>query len=195
MMSLIKYGQQEISNLKKFYERDFPATERKPLRVLKNAIKKGTMDCLVYRDDGVKAYSFNMVGNRYNAVLIDYLAVDSSVRGEGHGSKFLSEFHGFYKDKSGIFIEIEMRGEGKNESENIIREKRYAFYKKNGFIETDIFIYLMGEKMEIMYLPLNVQLENFEVASYEVFISCHKMTLGEKFVNNKIQQFMPETKA
>ncbi len=90
----------------------------------------------------------NRVKDKGYAVL-DYLAILPQYRNSGFGTKALQSLLEEEKENSGIFIEIEKVGLGKDIEENLLREKRKEFYEKLGFIKLNFDLFLF----DVIYTP------------------------------------------
>lgn len=130
---------------------DFPAGELKPLDVIQKLIKKKIYICYgLYDDEKLLAYAFLVTSKAY--LLIDYCAVCREFRNSGFGSQLLNILKEKCKDYQGIIVEVEKVEFAPDDNERLIRERRINFYKKNGFIMTDISIILFGVNFSIMCL-------------------------------------------
>ncbi len=90
----------------------------------------------------------NKVKDKGYAVL-DYLAILPQYRNNKFGTKALQILLGQEKENSGIFIEIEKVGLGKDIEENLLREKRKNFYEKVGFKKLNFDLFLF----DVIYTP------------------------------------------
>ena len=146
---------EEVKALKKLYkehiQKDFPKNEYPPYFLLKYYLKKGKIEAFLLEEEGKeKAYCINCKANQYVLVLL--LAVYQECRGEGIGTKLLSEIKNYYKQEKGIFLEVEIPKEAKEEKENQIREKRIRFYEKSSFQKIDeIILTAYGVNYYLMY--------------------------------------------
>lgn len=146
----------DLATIYKNYMKDFPKSERKPfLMILKNQYITNKSDILVLKENKtVLAYAIAIKESTHNCVLLDYLATISAGRSKGYGTKMIEGLKQFYHDKDGIIIEIEECGKGDTAEENINRDRRKAFYEKNGFLMQAVHLVLFGVQMHIMYLPI-----------------------------------------
>lgn len=78
-----------------------------------------------------------------------YLAIFPQYRDKKFGSKAVKLLLEKEKDCYGIFVEAEKVGLGKNEEENIIREKRKHFYERLGFKELNFDLLFF----DVIYTP------------------------------------------
>lgn len=123
-------------------ETSFPPQERKPLEVIIDLIKRQEYQVFgVFEDEKINdvlSETF-MVGyvtiakkQGINLLLIDYLGVSERKRNMGIGGKILGLVKSCFKDIP-IVLESELPVQGEDTEENIIRERRINFYKRNGF--------------------------------------------------------------
>lgn len=80
---------------------------------------------------------------------LDYLAILPQYRNSKFGTKALQILLEQEKESSGIFIEIEKVGLGKDREENLLREKRKNFYEKVGFKKLNFDLFLF----DVIYTP------------------------------------------
>ena len=87
---------------------------------------------ILYENEMVGFMLLNRVKNKGYTVL-DYFAILPQYRNKKFGTKALQILLEQEKENSGIFVEIEKIGLGKDIEENLLREKRKNFYEKLGF--------------------------------------------------------------
>lgn len=131
-----------FEELKKLYagrmQNDFPFSEIKPLELLEKQYKRG--QCKAYElilGGEPKAYAVFQIPDEGDAWLLDYLAVISSERGKGYGSKMLSAIKTDLP-AGAVMLEIERTDLAANGEELETRTRRKAFYIKNGVTETGV---------------------------------------------------------
>lgn len=180
-----KAGVGDFFTIYRSYKHDFPKSERKPFwMILQNVYHKKCSDILTLKEENkTVAYAITLKKSRYKAVLLDYLATLETGRSKGYGSRFLQGMKQFYAEKSGIFIEIEACGMGETKEENEIRERRKAFYLRNGFVMLPIHLVLFGIDMHVMYLPIQQQLPENPLETLKDLYVNH---LGEKLTQRYI---------
>lgn len=180
-----KTGIFDLPKIYRRYIKDFPRCERKPLSwILANAYLWNKTDILVLCDKNeIVAYSMTLKDSSFNAVLVDYLATFPAHRSKGYGSEFIKKFTEFYKDKLGLIIEIEEPGKADTEKENLLRDKRKAFYLKNGFELQPVRLLLFGVEMNMLYLPIKDKPRDFIAMSYDIYNRCVGKKLTEKYIN------------
>lgn len=142
-----------------YYIEMFPEEERKSIGEIKRAYKKGYVRIIkiVYQSQMVGFMTINRVReNGY--IVLDYLAILKQYRNQQFGTRALKLLFKEEKESKGIFIEIEKIGLGKNEKENVERQKRKKFYENVGFRELNFDLFLF----DVIYTPLlfsNLQCE------------------------------------
>ncbi len=156
--SFATLSKKEISKIYSNYMiKDFPKNELKPLDYMFKLENDGkyTNKCLFSKENELLAYAFFGYPKENNLCpLLDFFAVNNSYRNQGIGSHFInmlkSENLPF---KNGILAEIEDPQYAKTKEEKEIRTKRAEFYKRNGFITTNIKSTCFGVDFLIIYLP------------------------------------------
>lgn len=133
-----------------YYLKIFPEDERKPLELLQSSYKKYYTRIIeiLYKNEIIGFMILNKVKDKGYAVL-DYLAILPQYRNNKFGTKALQILLEQEKENSGIFIEIEKVGLGKDIEENLLREKRKNFYEKVGFKKLNFDLFLF----DVVYTP------------------------------------------
>ena len=132
---------------------DFPTDELKPFEYISKLINENMYFAYgLFDEDKLFAYAFLFGHEDSKYVLLDYFAVCGSIRGQGIGSICLMQLAQKCSDFEGIFIEVENAEYAADEAERTIRNRRIAFYEKNGAATTDILCRLFGVDMNIMIL-------------------------------------------
>lgn len=133
-----------------YYLEIFPEDERKPLELIHSSYEKQYTKIIeiLYKNEMVGFMVLNRVKDKGYAVL-DYLAILPQYRNSKFGTKALQILLEQEKENSGIFIEIEKVGLGKDAEENLLREKRKNFYEKVGFRKLNFDLFLF----DVIYTP------------------------------------------
>ncbi len=133
-------------NVRQMYLDAFPAKERMPFPMMVLMSKLWNTDFQgVY--DGDNLCGFIYLAHNRKMVFIMFLAVDESLRSKGYGSAILQEIQKKYSNKK-IIVSIEPCCESAPDIE--LREKRKAFYMRNGYKESGYWMKLSGVEQEIL---------------------------------------------
>src|SRR5215471_6098379 len=124
------------------YAEAFPANERHPLNIIKDRVKKGLNIAYIGRlNNKVVFMALLWPLKNTKFILLDYMATSSRQRGKNIGSLFMQEMRASLEKEGKHFImEIENPEFGDNKEE---REKRVAFYRKNGAKELKSVRYIL----------------------------------------------------
>ncbi|MCD8104168.1 MAG: GNAT family N-acetyltransferase [Lachnospiraceae bacterium] len=150
------------------YQDAFPEQERKPFSLIERKAAMGEMEMLLIQEEK-KRIGFAIMAYGERLVLLDYFAISPRWRGQGFGAAALELIRELYSDRP-LFLEIEKPeqpetadpGEAADAGAVNIgtgaaarktqddRQRRKAFYLRNGMLETGINVELFGVKMEIL---------------------------------------------
>ncbi len=132
--------------VKRLYKRAFPVYERKPFKMIKKLKKEGKGETFAIMVQGKFAgLAIVIFNDRF--VLLDYFAVDGRVRGKGLGSAALQQLISMY-DKKTLILEIESTRAACDNWEE--RQKRKAFYFRNGMRAENFLVDWFGTEMELL---------------------------------------------
>ena len=133
-----------------YYLAIFPDDERKPLELLHSSYEKHYTRIIeiLYKNEIIGFMILNKVKDMGYAVL-DYFAILPQYRNNKFGTKALQMLLEQERNNSGILVEIEKVGLGKDTEENLLREKRKNFYEKEGFRKLNFELFLFG----VVYTP------------------------------------------
>ena len=135
-----------------YMKTDFPEAELKPLETIQAMTEAGFYEPYGLYEEGVlRGYAFFVAGPEY--CLMDYYAVLPEDRNSGFGSRFMKMIHRHFREKKGVFFEVERPDEAPGMDERNTRERRVKFYRKNGLRDTEIRSRVFGVGYQIMYLP------------------------------------------
>lgn len=140
------------------YLQAFPAEERKPFSLIVRMYRQKKSDIWCICQQG-KMKGFASTINSETIILLDYLAIDSSCRGEGIGSKTLSALREKYQGK-GLLVEIESPFEEGDDREARIRRKQ--FYLNSGMQELRVMVELFGVNMELLSWNCSLDFEGYK---------------------------------
>lgn len=160
-MKIREMSKEQLDNL---YEEhlvcDFPKEELKPLSLLQSYMDKEQYTVYgMYEEEALLAYAMFVHLEGQNISLLDYFACNRKNRSNGYGTKMLKMLHEA-ADVEGFIIEVESVRTASNEAEVTIRERRIAFYERNGLRRTNIRTCVYGVEFEILYLPVNMDIED-----------------------------------
>ncbi len=153
-MEDIKLKDISIDEFKKdiysYYLEIFPEKERKSIKLIQSSYEKQYTKIIeiLYKNKIAGFMLLNRVKDKGYAVL-DYLAILPQYRNNQIGTKALKALLEQEKESNGIYIEIEKVGLGKNEEENLLREKRKNFYERLGFKKLNFDLLLF----DVIYTP------------------------------------------
>ena len=129
--------------------RDFPKNELRPFHMMKSLTEKNyyTVYC-GYQNDTLTGYSCLLTSPQNNSVLLDYFAIEPPFRHQGNGSIFFTKivqkcFTDFPLTDT-IIIECENPEKTTDNAEKIIRQRRIAFYVRNGAVVSTCGWYAFG---------------------------------------------------
>ncbi len=138
---------------KKRMTRDFPADELKPLSAIEEALARGNYACYGFVEDGrILAYAYFIKDGRW--ALADYFAVEEELRDQGVGSHFLQALiAGPMRDFDCVLLEVEEPDCAPDAAERAHRERRLAFYLRNGLRETGVRAVVFHVPFRLLSLP------------------------------------------
>jgi len=151
------------------YKEIFPKSERKSYKTIEKSFNNGITEIfeIIVDNKFVGFFITNFLKNN-PYIQMDYFAILPQYQNKGYGTNAIKQLQEIYKNYDGIFIEIEKVGNGKNEKENNIRERRAKFYEKLGF------------------LKLGFDLELYKVIFNAYMLPCKTTIFEDKEVINKI---------
>jgi GNAT superfamily N-acetyltransferase len=125
------------------YLRSFPAAERKPFSIIRKMHRQRRTDVWRILGDG-KFVGFATTVNGDDKILLDYLAVHPSCRGQGVGSAAMKLLLDRYRGK-GLFVEIESTRTGA-----AVQQKRKEFYLAAGLEDLGTSAVVFGVPMDLL---------------------------------------------
>ena len=109
--------------------------------------------------DGGAFVGFMVVQTYKNLAYLFFLAIDSSCRAKGYGSRAIETLRALYPDKKQV-VDFEMLDEAA--PNNIQRIKRRQFYLKNGYKETGLFLSYLGVDYEVFCMSDDFDAREFK---------------------------------
>ncbi|OON94623.1 MAG: hypothetical protein ATN31_00310 [Candidatus Epulonipiscioides saccharophilum] len=134
------------SGIKDVYCTSFPGKERLPLWFLVSKSRRKDIEFLAFYDED-KFVGLTYLIRNNTKVYILYIAMDSSLRSKGYGTRVLNIIKSRYNDKT-IFLSMEEVSEKYNDF--AIRKSRLEFYIKNGFVKNNYVVKEIGQHFETM---------------------------------------------
>lgn len=157
-----------MKQLKSLYKKSFPAAEKKPFRLMLRKCQEGTMEMFaIVEEDDIFAGLAIFIYYR-DMVLLDYFAIEPSLRGMGKGSEALELIKQKFADKR-FFLEIESIYEDCPDLAN--RQNRRKFYLANGMKSQNYLVLLFGTEMELLSAGAEIGYEEYEMMYRDIFSS------------------------
>lgn len=175
--------EQLIAIYKENINNHFPTDEVKPIENIERMWDMGNYYGLAMYDASkeyeerniddlpLMGYAFFIKEKEGNMLLLDYFAIMEDYRSNGMGSVFLKEMRKIAEDYRGILLETEDVDFAKNIEEMQLRQRRDAFYERNGVIKTDIKSKVFGVNYAIWNYPVkeNVSFSECRVSVEKVY--------------------------
>ena len=125
---------QLVCEIKALYEEAFPPEERIGWDDLMMLTKLMPISITAYHSNNL-FIGFTIFNERDDFNWFWYFAVKKELRGHGYGQKILSQMIALHNDKP-MIIDAESPFQESNNSEQ--RQRRYNFYLRNGFIDSQV---------------------------------------------------------
>lgn len=160
-MEFIKVDEQfkDLDQLYKINEEAFPDAERIPAEHLLPIFDECHCDLWAIYDETLVGFTVMMPSSQQKMGYLWFLAIDHHYRHHGYGSQTLQKLNEIYPQYQFV-IDLEQLDE---QSENAMqREKRVAFYQKNGFKRAYMGMSYFGVDYEIMHTQDQFVLDDFK---------------------------------
>lgn len=150
---------EDIKALENLNNEAFPKEERMEIREMTQLISKGIIDVTaVYHNDTF--VGFYALSVRKPTAYVFFLAIDSSKRSRGYGSRALALMEEQYADYQ-IVLDMEAIDD---KAENIEqRNSRKRFYLRNGYYETGFFLDYNDLIMEVLCTDAELDTDSFQI--------------------------------
>ncbi len=170
--------------------RDFPASELKSVSMLERLEDKGWYTFLGFyaeeEPERLCAYAL-LVQTNPGAVLLDYFAVEPSLRGGGIGGKILDLLKQWAGQKAPLFLaEVEDPDFAQSPEDRSIRNRRIGFYRRNGFVLTGVCAQVLQDHYRIIAAG-----KNHGETAYREMARLYFDMAGEDFFRRHITLFSP----
>lgn len=140
------------------FKEAFAENERKPLKDIIELINEKRYEIYgLFEENRMIGYASLWMAQDVPLVLLDYLGVSATLRNGGIGTDILKRLRCLGVP---LVTESELPVEGDSESENLIRERRINFYKRNGFVP----VYEMAT-CGMRWQALLINADDFSIAS------------------------------
>ena len=136
----------------------FPPEEYLAPTELVKMSKADNFDFLLLTDEK-RFVGFMVVQTYKNMAYLFFLAIDSASRSKGYGSYAIEALKQSYPDKKQV-VDFEMLDEKADNYEQ--RKKRRAFYLRNGYKETGLFLSYLGVDYEVFCMEEDFDTEEFK---------------------------------
>lgn len=136
----------------------FPPEEYLAPTELVKMSKADNFDFLLLTDEN-RFVGFMVVQTYKNIAYLFFLAIDSASRSKGYGSYAIESLKQSYPDKKQV-VDFEMLDEKADNYEQ--RKKRRAFYLRNGYKETGLFLSYLGVDYEVFCMEEDFDTEEFK---------------------------------
>lgn len=167
---------------------DFPSAERPSLAAMRLHIREGLQTVWVMTGEpGDEAYAACAEAN--GIMFITLLAVYKEKRGAGRGAALLSLLRGRYRHSRGVLLEVETPEDAADADERRLREKRIAFYARNGYrLLEGIAHESFGVPLHIMSLPLADTAESLRASAVQDIQAAYHRILPKPLWNQVISR-------
>lgn len=160
----------KLNELEQIYNthmvKDFPPAELKKWPHLVSLAEAGVYFALGYFEgETLMAYALFLGPRDRKTLLLDYYAVTAASRGQGIGSSFLAAWQAYLKDTGFVIAEVEHPDFAADDRELQIRERRIAFYERNGMKMTGVQSKVFGVEYRVLYLPIRTEQNDEQVCT------------------------------
>lgn len=134
-----KLMKEDLREIYLHMEQDFPANERKPLRLIEESFDTGFMEGYGFfrtEQETSVLLAYALFVSIRDVLLFDYYAVIPECREKGVGSYFLNELKEKLADKECVIGEVENPDYCEDPDERRVMERRIDFYLRNGLRDT-----------------------------------------------------------
>lgn len=152
------------------YEEAFPKEEKKPRRMLEELSAAGRMEIMAVVEEGVfLGLAIDLFSS--GGAVLDYFAIAPENRSGGYGGRAVQMLIRRQQGRKYIF-EIERPNPDAENARD--RERRKAFYLRNGLKETGLFVNVYGTDFEMLTPDGSLTFEEYTGVLADV--------LGEEFL-------------
>ena len=182
-MTIVQLTRDQVADIYQTHLcQDFPPDERKTLDILLKAMDVGKYECYALTENELLGYAFFVKLER--DYLLDYLAIVRGKRDLGLGSVFLEKLFHQLKNADSMIVEVEEPSSGKNEAERTLRNRRKAFYLRNGFSDTNVNAEVFGVNFRLLE-PSNKPHSQEEIK--ELYLRHYQAVLPPKVFETQVK--------
>lgn len=163
----------DLDRIHDLYLKAFPANERKPFAVILQKCQEGSMEILKIEDIENSFVGLVIMILYKDLAILDYFAIDETMRNRGFGSQILSLLNKRYTDKR-MILEIENPDVPSDNTRDRIRRK--GFYLRNHMILMPFRVDLFGVDMLILTNGKPVTFEEY----HEIFVNVFSPMISNK---------------
>lgn len=153
---MFHYRRLSVKETREIYEtymkRDFPPVELKPFRQIERMAKLGLYDIFAfYEQEHLVGYALCARNENKDAVLLDYFAIATDMRGKGCGRKVMEMLWQIYQDMDILILESENPEFFEDEQDHERKLRRIRFYEERcRMTKCDFTTRLFGVEYVIM---------------------------------------------
>lgn len=156
---------ESLDRILTLYKTAFPECEQKPFQLLVKKQLEGTVDILYLEEEGSFAGLAIMARER-DLVLLDYFAIDDSMRNKGIGSRVLAALKDHYHDMR-MIIEIESTEIECEDHE--MRARRKEFYHRANMTDLPFTVSCFGTEMETLSNGTDISFDEYRNVYVQVY--------------------------
>lgn len=166
--------------------RDFPPSELKGVESILALKARDEYDVLAADLDGeMVGYALVFRPRDSSALLLDYLAVEPHLRGQGLGTQMLGMLCTYYADAAKyLMIECERPKAAPDEEE---ARKRIRFYQRGGAALTDVRIWLFDVEYSILVMPCKGKLDAEKQDWASLMLGMYKSMLPQSLYKKNVR--------
>lgn len=178
--SLRKLRESELDTLYiQRIEPDFPSAERPSLPAMHRHMQHDLQTIYIMHND-TDDFAYAVCAEANDIILVTLLAVYKENRGGGYGSALLALLKETYADKRAIILEVENPEDAEDVGEHATRERRIAFYERNGYtLLPDIAHISFDVPLLVMALPLADTLVDIDKSAVDDLKTIYHIILPE----------------
>ena len=169
---------------------DFAPCEVKPWKKIEKLVREGLYEIYgMWEGKTLLAYGFLSKMRNDNYLLMDYFAVNETLRGRGYGQYFLTHIKEKYPGIAGIVFEVEDVKKAENLEDMEIRTKRIQFYEKAGLKLYPLYAKIYDADYQIMFFSGNEEFPSVK-EMIEIYMGIYDVILGQEKMEKYLELTM-----